>query len=222
MHTGVRGRQNAVDGTGMHAQRLTQFLVGEVALEPDPIQLTKLLYHDGNSMHRFARCQVENENISDEANQGNPLLSRHMNRPWLLQTLRTLREHVGTDLALARAIGLRHSGHVPRLLALDGTVPNVQTCLGIAAAAKVHPNDVLRAAGHEAVIPILERTYANVTATPLTEEEEEVLTVWRQLREPHRHLTLGMMRLLRDTPNDVTPASVKLLARAEAGPQGRR
>lgn len=150
----------------MHAQPLAQLLKGEVQLQACPVQLTQFAYHEDNL--RFASPDVkhENEKISGEGNGALGLRLRQMDRLWLLALLKDLREKAGSDLAFAKIVGYRHSGHVPKLLNDEGPMPNVSTCLRIAQAAHAHPSDVLRAAGHDDVIPLLESVYAAARDLP--------------------------------------------------------
>jgi hypothetical protein len=83
-----------------------------------------------------------------------------MTRQELTVVLRQLRIQAGSALVLSRQLGLSASNHIPRLLdEQDPIQPSVPTCLHIAALAGRHPNEILQAAGHEELIPILEAAY---------------------------------------------------------------
>lgn len=115
-----------------------------------------------------------------------------MDRAWLVDELRRLREQLGSDTALASALGLKHSGHIPRLLDADkGVVPSVETCLHLAGATGHHPDDVLRAAGHEHVIPVLRAAYARRRSQQPqpedTVEAQAVARAYSELTDAQRH-----------------------------------
>lgn len=165
MHTRIRRRQNAVESAGMDVGHLRQPVVGQVPFEPDPIQIHQVRYHEHNLYSASAHVNRETRNNCAEPKTPPELPSARMDRAWLLKTLQALRQQAGSDLQLAKDIGLSHSGHVPKLLAEKGTTPSVGTCLHIASAAGVHPSDVLRAAGHGRVVPVLESAYRQAPPT---------------------------------------------------------
>lgn len=165
MNASVWRRQNAMKGSGMHSRHLCQAVVGQIAFQPDPIQIRELANHEEKI--RFASREVNSETrtISDEDKPLEGLPFGRMDRAWLIGVIRRLHNEVkGNDLALARKFGLKRSGHIKKyMLDKDGMTPNVETCLRIAGVAGEHPSDVLRAAGHGPVVAVLESSYRDLS-----------------------------------------------------------
>lgn len=158
METRVWRGQEPIQGLPLDADQVSQPLIAQVLFKPDAVQGQQLVCHDVNIEPTLPKVNRETRNIVGEAKRPESVGSAWMNRDRLTAWLVAMRAEAGSDLTMARRLGLKASNHIPALVA-GRTTPQVATCLRLADAVHAHPSDVLRAAGYEDVIPLLENSY---------------------------------------------------------------
>lgn len=107
MHARVRCGEDAVKRLRGHAHQLTQALVGQVPLQPQPIQRHQFGNHEDNIGLPLYDVNKKTRNILDDVKTPRSVTSDAVDRPWLVQILAALawtQDH-GTHLTVLRPKG---------------------------------------------------------------------------------------------------------------------
>jgi plasmid maintenance system antidote protein VapI len=138
------------------------------------------------------------------------------------ELLRSVRARLGTDKALAEALGISAT-HVNRILERPAGM-GVEICLRLAALAGANASAVLRAAGKKDIATLIEQLYGAATpaASPLAGLDDRALRVarnWARLSRPAQRMIDAAIRAALQEDRKLVSLGRDLPQRTRAAPR---